>query len=86
MSVLWKADSIVVIKLNGGMIRMKARYSFELKHCPFCGSSVSLTKGVIKGITMIVCGKCGATVSFMGKEDTSSALKAWNTRTDSKEE
>ena len=52
----------------------------DLKPCPFCGGKVRIHVGVIRGLTMIVCEKCLATVSFGGKEQKQAAVKAWNRR------
>lgn len=38
-----------------------------LKPCPFCGAKVNIHPGVVAGISVIVCGSCGATVSFARK-------------------
>lgn len=44
------------------------KYENFLKPCPFCGSiKVKAVKGVMQ-TTMILCDKCGATVSFWHKE------------------
>lgn len=51
----------------------------ELKPCPFCGSEkVKAQHGV--GMVMILCYKCGATVSFYEKERKEQAIEAWNRR------
>lgn len=52
----------------------------ELKPCPFCGGKVQIFKGIIAGLSMIVCTECRATVSFGGKEEESQTIKAWNNR------
>lgn len=52
----------------------------KLKTCPFCGAKVQLFKGVIAGVTMIVCTKCRATVSFGGSESESDTVAHWNRR------
>lgn len=54
----------------------------QLKPCPFCGGKARLHIGVIKGLNMIVCDKCKATVSFGGKEHGNAARDAWNRRAD----
>lgn len=46
----------------------------ELKPCPFCGSEkVKARHGI--GMVMILCYKCGATVSFYEKRGKSKRLK-----------
>lgn len=57
---------------------MKAR--IDLKPCPFCGGKVMVVPGLVAGVTMIFCRKCGATISFQGKEETNQAVGAWNRR------
>lgn len=52
----------------------------ELKPCPFCGGQVQMFSGFIAGVTMIVCKKCRAIVSFGGKEREQETVKAWNRR------
>lgn len=48
--------------------------------CPFCGNiAVKTAKGVMQ-TTMILCDKCGATVSFWHKEREQQAINAWNKR------
>ena len=52
----------------------------KLKPCPFCGNiAVKTAKGVMQ-TTMILCDKCGATVSFWNKEREQQAINAWNKR------
>ena len=51
----------------------------KLKPCPFCGGRVEEMTG-ITGLTMIVCSRCKATVSFGGKERKDQATSAWNRR------
>lgn len=49
----------------------------KIKSCPFCGSEkVKAQHGV--GMVMILCYKCGATVSFYEKERKEQAIEAWN--------
>lgn len=50
-----------------------------LKPCPFCGSEPQIMKGLVAGLTMIVCTKCRATVSFAGGTQKET-VKAWNRR------
>jgi len=52
----------------------------KLKPCPFCGGEPRIIKGLVAGVTMIVCTKCRATVSFGGSEREEDAKKAWNRR------
>lgn len=53
----------------------------QLKDCPFCGSRVKMTKGLMKGTNVIVCPKCGADVMFYGADhDTTKFIKKWNSR------
>ena len=52
----------------------------ELKPCPFCGGKARIHVGLIRGLTMIVCEKCLATVSFGGKEQKQKTVSAWNRR------
>lgn len=52
----------------------------ELKPCPFCGGKVRIVKGY-GNIHMIDCPKCGAYVSFRGKEAVGRCFDAWNKRT-----
>lgn len=52
----------------------------SLKPCPFCGAEVKKQKGIVKGITMFICPKCGADVCFFGAEYEPKATKAWNSR------
>lgn len=53
----------------------------ELKPCPFCGSEhVEIQKGI--DIYMVLCHKCGATVSFYKKEKREQSFEAWNRRTE----
>ena len=58
---------------------MKAR--INLKPCPFCGGKVTVVPGLVAGVTMIFCRKCGATVSFHQKEKADHPIEAWNRRT-----
>lgn len=58
-----------------------AEMTEKMKKCPFCGGEPQMLKGFIKGITMIVCSECKATVSFGGQESCEASLKAWNRRT-----
>lgn len=51
-----------------------------LKPCPFCGAKVDIRPGVVAGISMIVCGSCGATVSFARKTTPERTTAAWNRR------
>lgn len=57
---------------------MKAR--INLKPCPFCGGKVTAVPGLMAGITMIHCRKCGATVSFQQKEELDQTFEAWDRR------
>ncbi len=50
----------------------------KLKPCPFCGGEVK--KDLFCGITNFLCPKCGAVVSFRGKEKQDKATDAWNRR------
>lgn len=50
----------------------------ELKPCPFCGAKVGYYQGFM--LTGIHCAKCGAMVSFVGKEKKDKAWQAWNRR------
>ena len=51
----------------------------ELKPYPFCGSEkVKAQHGI--GMFMILCNKCGATVSFYEKERKEQTVEAWNRR------
>lgn len=62
---------------------MKARVKqiIKIKPCPFCGSDkIDVSSGIMAGITMFHCRKCGATVSFMGNETEPNAHKKWNER------
>lgn len=52
----------------------------KLKPCPFCGGEVRIFNGVVAGVTMIVCTKCRATVSFGGREQKDKTIKVWNRR------
>lgn len=52
----------------------------ELKPCPFCGRKVKIEIGGLVGINMILCDKCGATVSFYRKEQRQKVIEAWNRR------
>lgn len=51
----------------------------NLKPCPFCGAEPRIIKGIVAGLTMIVCTKCRATVSFAGGAQKET-VKAWNRR------
>ena len=51
----------------------------ELKPCPFCGSEKVKAQQSL-GIVMILCNKCGATVSFYEKERKEQTVEAWNRR------
>lgn len=54
----------------------------KLNICPFCGSSeVKVVKGIMN-TSLILCDKCGATVSFYGKEHEEQAVQAWNKRSE----
>lgn len=46
----------------------------KLKPRPFCGGNVKIFPGIIAGVTMIVCEKCRATVSFGGNETRKQAV------------
>ena len=50
----------------------------ELKPCPFCGAKVGYYQGYM--FAGVHCPKCGALVSFIGKEATEKVGKAWNRR------
>ena len=53
----------------------------ELRPCPFCGSRVRMTKGILKGTNTIICPKCGADVMFYGADhDREKFIKKWNSR------
>jgi Lar family restriction alleviation protein len=53
----------------------------KIKKCPFCGSkNVEPHIGVIRGLSMMMCYDCGATVSFQDKEKLEKLVKAWNKR------
>lgn len=59
----------------------------ELKPCPFCGSKVYTETrtfpagyGLTSTISYILCDKCGACVSFRGKEPKKQTEEAWNER------
>lgn len=53
----------------------------ELKPCPFGGSRVKMTKGVLQGTNVIICPKCGADVMFYGADnDREKFIKKWNSR------
>jgi Lar family restriction alleviation protein len=54
----------------------------EPERCPFCGSEVKVHIGVLRGLTMIVCPACRATVSFGGQESARATINAWNRRAD----
>lgn len=61
----------------------------ELKPCPFCGNEVyTATRtfpvgyGLTSTMSYILCYKCGACVSFTGKEPKKLTEKAWNERAD----
>ena len=52
-----------------------------LKNCPFCGcAEIRIAIGPI--IPVILCDKCGATVSFYKAKTKSSIIVAWNKRND----
>lgn len=55
----------------------------ELKSCPFCGGKVTLCFGF--GMSNMLCDKCGAVVSFRGKEARNKTISAWNRRAESEE-
>lgn len=53
----------------------------ELKPCPFCGSRVKMTNGLIAGTNVIICPKCGADVMFYGADkDREKFINKWNSR------
>ena len=53
----------------------------ELRPCPFCGSRVKMTKGILKGTNTSICPKCGADVMFYGADhDREKFIKKWNSR------
>lgn len=54
----------------------------ELKPCPFCGGEVVVDKPKGMPVTFILCGKCGACVSFRGKGIKPATIAAWNRRAD----
>lgn len=62
-------------------MKIKAKW---LRKCPFCGSRDVETKTSYevaqRGLTMLLCFGCGATVSFQGKEQKHLAIAAWNRR------
>lgn len=51
----------------------------NLKPCPFCGSKKVKAQHGIE-MVMILCYKCGATVSFYQKERKEQTVEAWNRR------
>lgn len=51
----------------------------NLKPCPFCGSEKVKAQHGIE-MVMILCYKCGATVSFYEKERKEQTVEAWNRR------
>lgn len=51
----------------------------KLLPCPFCGGKASIVL-TPSGLMMILCDKCGATVSFQGKEKRPAT--GWNRRGD----
>lgn len=52
----------------------------ELKPCPFCGRKVEKERGYLTSLTMFLCLKCGATVSFQSAEKDPKATEKWNRR------
>lgn len=56
----------------------------KLKSCPFCGGEVRFVAGPLIGLSMISCPKCGACVSFHGKEKSKKTIRAWNRRKEKK--
>lgn len=58
----------------------------KLKSCPFCGNrKMKLARGTVMPLTMVICDKCGATVSFQNKEDMANTVLAWNRRVEAPE-
>lgn len=56
----------------------------QLKNCPFCGSAeIRIAIGPI--FPVILCDKCGATVSFYKANTEASITVAWNKRNDTEE-
>lgn len=52
----------------------------KLKSCPFCGNEKIRLDGCL--VPFILCDKCGAVVSFYGKEKAEQTVQAWNKRND----
>lgn len=59
----------------------------NLKPCPFCGGTVRMIKGFIKGTNTVLCDKCGADVMFFGADhDVLKFIRKWNSRKAEREE
>jgi len=54
----------------------------RLKPCPFCDGKVRVDSRESMGyeITFILCNRCGACVSYRGRESLRRTVKAWNRR------
>lgn len=53
----------------------------KLEPCPFCGNQPIVYAGDLQ-IHMVLCDKCGATVSFQGNEERDKTITRWNRRDD----
>lgn len=64
------------------MIVLKNTINSEWLDCPFCGKSVRRIKSSFGEITMFKCNniKCGAIISFDGREGIKEATEAFNKR------
>jgi transcription elongation factor Elf1 len=49
------------------------------RKCPFCGGLPIVHSG-IGGVTFVLCEKCGAVVSFRGRETYNATVDTYNTR------